>query len=211
MSIKSNNNLKFTYLLGAGASVGTIPVVKRFGDGLTEFIEFLREAQSQKTNSSQIIGNLIIDAIKLSEELNSYASFDTFAKKLYLLGKVNELTVYKRVISTYILYCNLFKPRDTRYDLFFASILDKGKNEILIPDNVNLITWNYDRLADISLQSILSCDSFQLNSHVNLFNNYDLEVEKKSIENTLNIVKLNGAEGAFIDNEINMRDLFITP
>jgi hypothetical protein len=103
MSIKSNNNLKFTYLLGAGASVGTIPVVKRFGDGLTEFIEFLREAQSQKTNSSQIIGNLIIDAIKLSEELNSYASFDTFAKKLYLLGKVNELTVYKRVISTYII------------------------------------------------------------------------------------------------------------
>lgn len=82
----------------------------------------------------------------LAEHARGHESIDTYAKKLFLTDKNEQLDELKILLTTYFSYAQR-KPTklDTRYDGFFASILSRNqRNQAQISNDVIILTWNYD-------------------------------------------------------------------
>lgn len=195
----SNNKLNFTYLLGAGASYETIPTVKRFKKGIEDFIDHTTRIDNSILH--QDFQKKIVDFYtQFVNEINRSASVDTFIKKLDLSNDLN-CNYYKLLLSTYIYYETITKESiDKRYDLFNASILEKVDSKIKIPDNVNIISWNYDRLYETSLQWILGENSKTINEFINIYSASDLPTTTN--DSKLNLVKLNGTAGGYVPSRL---------
>lgn len=191
-----NNKESFTYFLGAGASAETIPTVKKFRDGILSLIVHL--INLEKDIMPDVLRENAIQFYEtFANAINKSASVDTYIKKLYLSNDYNS-DFYKLLLSTYIHFETLTKESiDKRYDLFNASILEKVNNSIKIPDNINIVSWNYDRLYETSLQWIFGLNSDVISHYINIYSTgSDQSVEKES--NKLNLVKLNGSAGGFV-------------
>lgn len=183
--------MNVTYLFGAGASIGTIPVVKDFIKGINELISVLINKSSNQGKE-----DLINTLQYLEKEIPSYASIDTLIRKLHIQNNHYEVKLNAGLIAV-IHYLQLIKEIDKRYDLFLGNLININENKISLPKNVNFVSWNYDRLFELSLCSLLDSNG-NLNlvrKHLNIFNNYE------TIENEMNpyLIKLNGSAGAFLD------------
>lgn len=141
---------KITYLLGAGASANTIPIVANFHQRLKEITSYLLSCLPPESSiykkpfiiPDNLVNNLneIIDELQwLIESSKNYYTIDTLAKKYYLTNNWNDLNRLKKCLVTYFtieqsLYIEskyqegyTFKkaPLDMRYDSFIASISNK--------------------------------------------------------------------------------------
>lgn len=155
---------ELTYILGAGASFQSIPVVKTFNKRLLKFRDYL-ESLSNESDLNEVEKfrfKGVIDSIKsLFHAFSSHHSFDTYFKKLFHLGDDNQINLGKRLLHLYFLWEHSssslnyndienspeFKKQslfDRRYDALIAGLLEpvKGKSEALC--NINFISWNYD-------------------------------------------------------------------
>jgi hypothetical protein len=157
---------ELTYILGAGASFQSIPVVKTFNKRLLRFERFLKD-QGQKVsgNNRAKYDNAAEQISFLFNEFSSHQSFDTYFKKLFHLGDSDKINLGKRLLHLYFLWehsnvsmkYNVSKQDpdqdgifykeslfDKRYDALIAGLLKpiSGKPETLC--KVNFITWNYD-------------------------------------------------------------------
>ena len=183
--------MNVSYLFGAGASVGTIPAVKEFITGIKELLGILN-----KENSILDKTYLISTLHYLEKEIPNYASVDTLIRKLHIQNDSYKNKLNAGLIAV-IHYLQLTRNIDKRYDLFLGNLIDIKDDFISLPKNVNFISWNYDRLFELSLCSLLHSngDLNLVRKHLNIFNNYE------TIENELNpyLIKLNGSAGAFID------------
>lgn len=165
------NNKKITYLFGAGASAGEqklieynnqtnkllsvegIPVVKNFNADIRKFLDLFEERTLFYHNLdldkvNQAI-NFYKEFISLYNEFEHVYSYDTFAKKLFEMGEIKKLSKLKFLLKAYLIFRQNVTHRDKRYDLFFATLINKGK----ISTNVNFISWNYDTQIEMSLNS----------------------------------------------------------
>lgn len=159
-----------TYLLGAGASAQTIPIVNGMADSILDLINDLDhlntteardatvtynnvnppltrkvEAFSPRYNPVSVRLTVLIEELKwLHEQAIMHSSLDTAAKKFYIKGEDDQLKRLKRSMAVYFLTLQNRKGIDKRYDKFWASILKATKHERIVPDNVKILTWNYD-------------------------------------------------------------------
>lgn len=139
--------MKITYLVGAGASCNCLPLgdelVKDFGDFKGLLKSSLEPNTDLKKDYRKDVSQLARDCEYIFNEANKHGSFDTYAKKLWLTNTDKDLNMLKSCLSTYFLYKQKFTKGDPRYDKFWASILAK---DLLIkfPNEINIITWNYD-------------------------------------------------------------------
>ena len=79
-----NNSL--TYILGAGASFQSIPIVTTFPQRFSSFIESVNNFANQNTENytyQNSLRNLAVVGGVLLKEFQNHQSFDTFFKKLY--------------------------------------------------------------------------------------------------------------------------------
>jgi hypothetical protein len=149
---------ELTYILGAGASYQSIPVVKTFVQRFAVFQGHLwgaiQEGYFDSKNYSEIdqLGKEFANAIA------SHQSFDTFFKKLFHLGQKDKILQFKKILNLYFLWEHLVEPKaeddkdafqktasiDKRYDALIAALLKpiEGKAELFC--KVNFISWNYD-------------------------------------------------------------------
>lgn len=149
---------ELTYILGAGASYQSIPVVKtfvqRFGVFQGNLWGAMQEGYFDFKNYSEIdqLGKEFANAI------TSHQSFDTFFKKLFHLGQKDKILQFKKILNLYFLWEHLIEPKveddknafqktasiDKRYDALVAALLKplEGKAELFC--KVNFISWNYD-------------------------------------------------------------------
>lgn len=159
---------KVVYLLGAGASYGKridtpvesgisrikegLPIVNEIGDEIDVVIELIRNSASPEHSRQYEIGNrkfsfdemksmLINDFKWLKEESANHATIDTFARTLLLQRETSDYVRLKYLLCTFFLIEQTIHPFDKRYETFFTNILDENG---LIPDNIYIITWNYD-------------------------------------------------------------------
>jgi hypothetical protein len=164
--------MNITYLFGAGASAGNqillngenaipngpkfepegIPVVRNFNRDIEIFLEILKsELQTEgligspdhKEKIQKIIGEFVL----LFGEFKNLFSFDTYAKMLYEKGEVDKLILLKKLLRSYLTYRQNKVLRDKRYDLFFATLINKRE----ISNNINFLSWNYDTQIEDSL------------------------------------------------------------
>jgi hypothetical protein len=188
----------FTYLLGAGASCNVLPLVKDFPERLDQFLDYIKTSfhlwfrldEDIEYNVHDPKGQLIKDLESLIVEVKKHASIDTYAKKLYLIKSYEPLLKLKSLITLYLTFEQFKNGIDKRYDAFFAALLEPEEYIVRIPDNVKIITWNYDFQLDHSLCNfMLIKDSKELNDSIHIY--------PGSAHNGLNskrfsIIKING-------------------
>lgn len=149
---------RVTYLLGAGASAGSLPTVDKFAEEILKIIKRL-QAYPQYLNHYindrggheyiiKVLNQVITDLQLLYNGCVRHRSVDTFAKKLYLTSYKDEFNEqYRLTKAALVLFFELYRVysgnvEDKRYDAFLATILRKDNPRF--PDDINILSWNYD-------------------------------------------------------------------
>ena len=146
------------YLLGAGASCNALPLVKTFNAKLAEFADKVERYVLNK-ESHPVRQDFVNDIRWLAREVSHHASVDTFAKKLFFLGDNKNLKRLKAILSTFLAVEQALNHVDLRYDSFLASVLDFDHwNNLSFPDNLRMVTWNYDSQLEKALYGFCEKD-----------------------------------------------------
>ncbi len=90
---------------------------------------------------------LVKDLMWLYDGAIKHATIDTFAKKLFLTGRVEEYNKLKKLLAIYFIIEQVINKPDSRYDTFLANILT---TKLEIPDRIRILTWNYDSQFEIA-------------------------------------------------------------
>jgi hypothetical protein len=198
---------KVTYLLGAGASCNALPMAKSFSERLSRFNDVLFQAVSGAYGTPGVpypqeyslwprgpFAKEFAESLDwLGKEARRHASIDTYAKKLFIRNdrEAQELlSKLKSTVSCYLLLEQSLNPVDKRYDSFFASILTRKPGGIpLLPEGVNIVTWNFDTQLEKSYKEF--CENFAF--------------VHEGITMARNIIRLNGVCG--LPHRIETRDL----
>ena len=165
--------MNVTYLLGAGASAKSLPVVSNMKDRFRRFNSFISR------NIDIPNKEIVIDLMNLClKQIEAHASVDTFAKKLYLqdtfkMSAKAELFIIKHYLSLFFIaeqsaFYKEFKSEsgemiapfpviDPRYDPFLATLLQKSGKKVLLPENVNIVSWNYDYQLELAYTAFAKC------------------------------------------------------
>lgn len=150
---------KVTYLFGAGASAEVLPVVDQIPNGLGRLSRdlgvLLQDIDCRDPGETNLFKE---DIDWLLAAVKRHSSIDTYAKKLSIARKTNDLNRLKGLLSLYFLYAQAGKPPDKRYDSFFASILKQSAQDL--PSSIRIVSWNYDHQFELSyneFSTIASC------------------------------------------------------
>jgi hypothetical protein len=166
-----------TYLLGAGASAQALPTTDSIRQDLQELtkkdnneIEALintafkvdpREAESRKLPwlGGTYGGTFTAGLVRLRDSAEDHPSLDTFARMLYFkTGDPNSscLINYKAIIACYLMLRQIHRRVDQRYEMFFASVLQRDPHRPttpFLPPNLRIMAWNYDLQLEKALWS----------------------------------------------------------
>lgn len=194
---------QITYLLGAGASAFAVPTIKYFSFLLEKFRnDIVNLIIPNKDNHSDETINSILIKLNFINELSSFATIDTWARKLFLSDdpRYNDI---KDLISLFLIYIQLGsiepigqilndqkrldqfglstlndfeknqidlmyqRPLDPRYDLFLGSILkhDKTNRKLSFPENINIVSWNYDSQFETSFRTFSNSQILKENNN----------------------------------------------
>lgn len=203
-----------TYLFGAGASANTIPVVAKFKKRVEEIIPQISESMrdhflssepgiSPHANYSTLIERVKSDLEFLIIVSKGHQTIDTVAKKFFLKNGQENNSELDRLKRSLILYFMLEqtickespsfkKTAELRYDGFIASTLKSIKSDLIFPENLKLLTWNYDLQFELSLMEYF--DIIPMNELKNKFQilpRYSADLSKTNTEK-FSLLKLNG-------------------
>ena len=123
-----------TYLLGAGASANSIPVVEKFNEDIKSIKELLEKFLKKNMNDSSynslpellqtknsILEKIVDDLQWLLLEADNHQTIDTLAKKYYLTNS-SDLNKLKRILIIFFFVRQSLIQPDKRYDSFLAAI-----------------------------------------------------------------------------------------
>lgn len=201
-----------TYILGAGASYYSIPVVETFADRFFDFSRFLGNQSKIDEWIIRDFGYGITERFSnASNELNSiysefksHHSFDTYFKKLYHTNKQKEIHRAKKYLNLFFLWehsvlsieninpKNNFKKDsliDKRYDALIAGLLLPFENKSELICKVNFISWNYDLNLLVSLKNYFAPEKTFEDFMDDIKTNSDFEW---NIYNQVSVLNMNG-------------------
>ena len=195
-----------TYLFGAGASIGALPILKNMPSSMAEQIIFLKNKNQtliNDTNTKIIITDeeteYISDLEWLMTNCGKHASVDTFARKLFVNEKYSDFLKLKNCLSVYFLIEQLRNDIDSRYDAFLAALLETRTR---MPKNIKILSWNYDMQFEMAYQ--LFTDELGLHnaqSKLGVFHKFN---DNWRAGNEFGIYKINGSSIAYAnDNSRN--------
>jgi hypothetical protein len=188
-----------TYLIGAGASAHAVPVVSRLAKSFTKLIRHLSELKEEVGLSSEQI-TVLVDLIEACQwvqgEANKHASIDTFAKKLFIRGKNEELKRLKLVMWVLFAFFQTKNPVDFRYDSFFASIIKDW--QLILPKSIKIVSWNYDQQFELAFQAFSGLDGLYVNQ--DKLNILAKNYSDNKVKDEFSIYKINGTASFILKN-----------
>ena len=220
-----------TYLLGAGASANTIPVVTTMVGRIREFYEWIdsirygtinefdpepyrSEAGRLKREHNMRLEHLSNELKWLVNEASNYQTIDTLAKKFFLTDKISlrrlkhALVFYfvlEQLIPTknksYFFRGEFMKKNELRYDSFFATLLGKKGEQLIINPQVKVLTWNYDVQIELSLRRFTNLIVEDVKTSYQIYPN----------RNSLNATKIQYDPSAFTAVKLNGNAMWLTP
>jgi len=186
-----------TYLLGAGASAYCIPIVEEFHETYRSILNI------QLLRSGRIIPTLTELSGAFKGYLRSYyptlkphPTIDIFAKKLFLKKEDANLLLLKKLLIVLYNFIQYSKPIDERYIKFFASILQTKESENIIPEEVNIITWNYDMQLELAYSDFIKEEDIHLekiHKSLRIFPSPFYYYQRYEENNRFTITRLNGS------------------
>lgn len=195
---------KVTYYFGAGASYGALPIVNQIPERIENLINLMRsgnyrlsDKETYRENNlnqytkNQIQDWLIEDLEWLLDRTANHASIDTFAKKLYITDKINDLKRLKNAFSVFLILEQSLNKTNMRYDSFFASILKESHYPL--PNDINIISWNYDYQLEKAYAEYSGNSTLERNQQLlNICNKYAKSNDRFD-KDSFSVVKLNGS------------------
>ena len=208
-----NKKEELTYILGAGASFQSIPVVKTFAKRFDSFAAFLESNSKTLVKTypdSSIDNSIFIETAKavriLSAEFKAHQSFDVYFKKLFHTKNENQINLSKKILHLYFLWEHtaaipktkqesneLFWKQafeDRRYDALIAGLLIPIKDTCEMFCKTNFITWNYDlNLIESIKKFFYPEETFRefLDTRIKIINEFEWSIDGK-----ISIINMNG-------------------
>ncbi len=213
-----------TYLFGAGASNNSLPITKQIPNEIEKFIKELKNMIFMLSDSQIFDGlNLQISKRELQRELydtlewikiesEKNDSIDIFAKKLFTRNKKKPFIKLKAGLICFFVYLQFKNEIDNRYNKFIAEIIDKNRGIYNLPNNLKILTWNYDFQFEKAYMPYCSFDS--LYDIQILLNVQPCEISSFSDNDRFKIFKLNGTTATYdvyysklnnIENNLNRK------
>lgn len=202
---------KIVYLLGAGASYGErqkddrgqeefgavkrgVPIVSEFSKAIDQVIINIENGHYNNTlaNSNELTGKdrVIQELDWLKDRCQNYPTIDTYARMLYVKGEIDTYNRLKKALSVFLLLVQEVNKRDLRYDGFIASLITDNST---LPNNINILSWNYDAQFEFSYAGYLPNESQKIESMWKTLKIYHKGVQIKHNSNSsFSITKLNG-------------------
>lgn len=179
-----------TYLIGAGASAGKrydngtfmegLPCVNEIPRCVENIITLLQKPIPDNiTWTNTQIGlnsrkdwekarNVVLqDFQKLHTCCKENATIDTYAKKLVLKNEIEEFRHLEQILTLFFMFEQISLKPDSRYDTFLANILT---DKLHFPDNIRVISWNYDNQFEIAYSEYNTNDNLLVGSKKSSFN-----------------------------------------
>ena len=145
---------------------------------------------------------------EMLRELEIHTTFDTIARKYWLMGRKEDLNRLKFFMNIFFIWLQMRNDFDKRYDKFLSIILKKNKNNIYLPNDFNFISWNYDmqfELAALSyFRSIAVIDTlFKKTGVIPYVGNPNYKTQENIYEqDKFNFIKLNGIAGILNNQDL---------
>lgn len=215
-----------TYLLGAGASCGKLPLLADLADDIKNFTNFIRDNYGtiqphdqdaiapyiEFTNIS--IDNLIskycddLDVLVNNISKSIYNSIDEYANYLIVNHKIAEYDHLRGLFSSYLhLRQNLVDVSndenliDKRYTTFILKLRNGGE---LMDKDVSILSWNYDTQFEIAYAKLSDKSPFQVSSKINVssLQNYEYKIGPN-----FNLFKINGSSHLYRARASGQKDI----
>lgn len=195
-------SINVTYLFGAGASYNSLPLVKNIINSQTGQVKlgFSRKMiqVADEINALDILpenrsirDELVSNLRFFGGKSEKYSSPDTYIKSLWLRKNSQiEIEKAKKTLSFFLILEQFldYEPRlDSRYIPFLSSILVNQK-QIAFPENIKIVSWNYDLQLEIALQYFLEEEIVSIQSHFGI-------IPGEADPSNLSVVHLNGVSG----------------
>jgi len=211
---------EITYLLGAGASCGALPVVsdmyQKIGEAIAWFDLAHRQAFPRFSQHGAILlpknaekedaelAKITSDLNWLKEICNTRKNFsvDTYARKLEISGNHSEYIKLKNILAFYFTLEQRRNLPDVRYDNFWASILKSRKE---FPDNIKIISWNYDFQLELTYQDFFGHQSLKVAREALNLSSLETDMFDLRDSSKFGIFKLNGS-ATFNSNTVENRE-----
>jgi hypothetical protein len=184
---------EITYLLGAGASCGALPVVSDMENKITLTIDWLNDMRYnfnvlQESRFQKIINDL--GFLRDNCDTKKNFSIDTYAKKLKLSGEDKTYNRVRNALSLYFTIEQKHYSPDIRYDNFWASIL---KSKLELPNNIRVLSWNYDFQLELTYQGFLKTNSLKESRKALNVSSLEMILSRQINYEKFGVFKLNGS------------------
>jgi len=203
-----------TYLFGAGASCGALPIVNQMPIRIRGIYEDL-ENPMYKLDDINLIENLDDKGLKktlfgiqtdliselrwLYNQIINTASIDTRAKKFLLRQEHDDLMRLKIALSVFFALEQSRNGYDKRYEVFFASILQAGT---IPPKRLKILSWNYDVQIEMAYSEFVFMNKVgELDANLGITHKFNADDLNSSEYFTL--TKINGVAALFKGETFN--------
>jgi hypothetical protein len=160
-----------TYLIGAGASAGKrdregtilegLPCVNEISKSLRSIVKLIDQTPipveiewkesaiglNNKEDWESAREKLLKSFKYLYFQCEQHATIDTYAKKLVLKKRKEELKYIEKLLTLFFIYIQMQNQIDSRYDTFLANILDPNLH---FPSHIRVLSWNYDSQFELA-------------------------------------------------------------
>lgn len=160
-----------TYLIGAGASAGKrdregtilegLPCVNEISKSLRSIVKLIDETPipvaiewkesaiglNNKEDWESAREKLLKSFKYLYFQCEQHATIDTYAKKLVLKKRTEELKYIEKLLTLFFIYLQMQNQIDSRYDTFLANILESNLH---FPSYIRVLSWNYDSQFELA-------------------------------------------------------------
>jgi hypothetical protein len=196
-----------TYILGAGASFQSIPIVNSFSkrfDEFTNWLDIYSDTPSITYEDRMKFKTAMDRSKKIGKEFNSHHSFDTYFKKLFHTGQFDKINDSKKVLNLYFIWEHLSKTDpavkkeancfvkqsevDKRYDALIGGLLKPIRNTKKLFCKVNFISWNYD----LNLLASIKNYFYPNENYKEFFTKIDKQGFEWKINGDISILNMNG-------------------
>ncbi|MBK8547923.1 MAG: hypothetical protein IPL63_11305 [Saprospiraceae bacterium] len=174
-----------TYILGAGASCTSLPLVSDMKIRMEIFVDFLSETLNTKNKCSEVFTKNRDKLIKIRNQykeildsIKNHYTPDTYAKKLSLTGQFEDIKKLKEFLNLYLLFeqhellpadKSIFRNRIQSLVEFSQKVAGSKTNYSLVLGE-KMIS-NIDYRYDVFLSSLL------LKTKLKMFSNYHSIIE----------------------------------
>lgn len=201
---------KITYILGAGASADALPIIRKgnndgkFAISLNKFIEKCEQNFENAFQDSVAI-QFKNDIYWLTKNCETFSTPDTFAKYLYHKDRNGLIRLKSALIGFFLVEQTIFKEIDNRPTTFITSLMEDSE---LLPDNIGIISWNYDSQMQLAFQKFQE-EEFTSRDGANvhrppLISYFPCQGHPHHFNQSFKLVQLNGIAGMYHDATRNL-------